>query len=81
MEGVKLAAAMNFKFPTMVPTSLHSIVTNASHDGIQLMADFLAWDPHKRPTAAQVQLLNLKFLLDPPPHEHNKANIRNHVKF
>lgn len=54
LEGVKLAAAMNFKFPTMVPTSLHSIVTNASHDGIQLMADMLSWDPHKRPTAAQV---------------------------
>ena len=52
---MKLAAAMNFKFPTMVSTSLHSIVTNASHDGIQLMADLLAWDPHKRPTATQVQ--------------------------
>lgn len=53
-EGLKLSAAMNFKFPNMVPTSLQSIVTNASFDGVQLMADMLAWDPQKRPTAAQV---------------------------
>ena len=55
-EGVKLASAMNFKFPTMVPTSLHSLVPNASFDGVQLMADLLTWDPQKRPTAAQVEI-------------------------
>lgn len=57
LEGVKLASAMNFRFPTMVPTSLQAIVTNASFDGIQLMADLMAWDPNKRLTAAQVYIV------------------------
>lgn len=57
IEGVKLASAMNFKFPTMVPTSLHSLIANASFDGIQLMAELLTWDPQKRPTATQVHML------------------------
>jgi len=46
---------MNFKFPTMVPTSLRSLIPSASEDGVRLMADMLLWDPQKRPTSAQVR--------------------------
>ena len=47
---------MNFKFPTMVSTSLSSLIQNASTDGVQLMSDLMAWDPQKRPNAVQVNL-------------------------
>lgn len=52
-EGLKLAAAMNFKFPRFVATPLSSLITNASADAIQLMTDMLIYDPKRRPTAAQ----------------------------
>ncbi|XP_028415720.1 LOW QUALITY PROTEIN: serine/threonine-protein kinase dyf-5-like [Dendronephthya gigantea] len=52
-EGYKLAAAMNFKFPTMVTTPLRQIIPNASTEGIQLIKDMLLWNPQKRPNAAQ----------------------------
>ena len=53
-EGHRLAAAMNFKWPQMIATSLKSLIPSAGADGIQLMQDMLAWDPQKRPTAQQV---------------------------
>ena len=34
-------------------TPLHNLIPNASKEGIQLMLDMLAWNPLKRPTAAQ----------------------------
>ncbi len=55
-EGLKLAAAMNFKFPTMVPTPLRSLIPNASDEAIAVMTELLLWDPNKRPTAPQVCL-------------------------
>ncbi|XP_076440775.1 serine/threonine-protein kinase dyf-5-like isoform X1 [Babylonia areolata] len=52
-EGFRLAAAMNFRWPQCVATNLRSLIPNASSEGIQVMRDMMAWNPHKRPTAAQ----------------------------
>ncbi|KAG7220915.1 hypothetical protein INR49_017765 [Caranx melampygus] len=52
-EGYNLAVSMNFRFPKCVPTSLKSLIPNASNDAIALMKDMLQWDPEKRPSAAQ----------------------------
>lgn len=52
-EGLKLAQGMNFKFPQCVPTPLQQLLPNASKEALQLMKDCLAWNPAKRPTAAQ----------------------------
>lgn len=52
-EGYKLAAAMNFRWPQCVATSLKSIIPHASQEAIHLMKDMLSWNPSKRPTASQ----------------------------
>ncbi|XP_070701796.1 serine/threonine-protein kinase MAK-like [Pempheris klunzingeri] len=52
-EGYNLATSMNFRFPKCVPTSLRSLIPNASNEAIALMKDMLQWDPEKRPNAAQ----------------------------
>lgn len=50
-EGLKLASAMNFKFTRFVQTPLAQLVPNACPEAISLMAELLAWDPKRRPTA------------------------------
>ncbi|KAM7379652.1 hypothetical protein PAMP_005193 [Pampus punctatissimus] len=52
-EGYNLATSMNFRFPKCVPSSLRSLIPNASDGAITLMKDMLQWDPEKRPSAAQ----------------------------
>ncbi|KAF0682558.1 Aste57867_25356 [Aphanomyces stellatus] len=52
-EGMKLAAQMNYRFPQFVATSLQSIIPHASPEAIQLMQDFLKFDPNQRPTSSQ----------------------------
>ncbi|XP_041659695.1 serine/threonine-protein kinase MAK-like [Cheilinus undulatus] len=52
-EGYNLATALNFRFPKCVPTSLRSLIPNASDEAIALMKDMLQWDPERRPSAAQ----------------------------
>nr|XP_046263643.1 serine/threonine-protein kinase MAK-like isoform X2 [Scatophagus argus]XP_046263644.1 serine/threonine-protein kinase MAK-like isoform X2 [Scatophagus argus]XP_046263645.1 serine/threonine-protein kinase MAK-like isoform X2 [Scatophagus argus] len=52
-EGFNLAASINFRFPKCVPTSLRSLIPNASNEAITLMKDMLQWDPEKRPSAVQ----------------------------
>lgn len=52
-EGMKLAAAMNFRFPRLNATPLSQIVHNANPEAIQLMTDLLHYDPKRRPTASQ----------------------------
>lgn len=52
-EGLKLATAMNFRFPQFSPTPLSKIITNACPDAIDLITSLCAWDPNKRPTAVQ----------------------------
>lgn len=60
-EGYNLATSMNFRFPKCVPTSLRSLIPNASNEAITLMKDMLQWDPEKRPSAAQVHLKYVEF--------------------
>ncbi|XP_074545700.1 serine/threonine-protein kinase MAK-like [Halichoeres trimaculatus] len=52
-EGYDLATALNFRFPKCVPTSLRSLIPNASNEAMVLMKDMLQWDPERRPSAAQ----------------------------
>ncbi|KAI8807128.1 kinase-like domain-containing protein, partial [Cladochytrium replicatum] len=53
-EGLKLAAAMNFKFPVCQPTPFTNIFSpTVSSEALQLMADMLRYDPHMRPTASE----------------------------
>jgi len=58
-EGQRLAAAMNFRWPQMVPTPLKQVIPSAGPDGLQLMRDMMLWDPEKRPSAQQVGLMVL----------------------
>lgn len=60
-DGYNLAVSMNFRFPKCVPTSLRSLIPNASDEAIALMKDMLQWDPEKRPSAVQVHLKPVKF--------------------
>lgn len=52
-EGLKLANAMNFRFPQFSPTPLNKIITNASPEAIDMITALCSWDPAKRPTAVQ----------------------------
>lgn len=52
-EGQRLATAMNFKFPSFVPTPLSNIIPHASEEALELLTEMLRYDPQKRPTAAQ----------------------------
>lgn len=52
-EGYKLAAKMNFRFPQYTGMSLRELMPNASYEAIDLIQKMLAWDPAKRPTAAE----------------------------
>ncbi|XP_025110693.1 serine/threonine-protein kinase ICK-like [Pomacea canaliculata] len=52
-EGYRLAASMNFRWPQCVPANLRALIPNASQEGIQVIRDMLAWNPHKRPTSTQ----------------------------
>ncbi|XP_077990847.1 serine/threonine-protein kinase MAK-like isoform X2 [Glandiceps talaboti] len=52
-EGFRLAKMMNFKFPQLVTVNLKTLIPNASNEAITLMKDMMAWNPQKRPSAAQ----------------------------
>lgn len=52
-EGLRLAAQMNFRFPSFVATPLTTLLPNASPDAIRLMEDLLNLDPSKRPTGSK----------------------------
>lgn len=52
-NGIRLAAAMNFRFPQFTRTSLKTIIPHASDEAIELMRDLLLWNPNKRPTSSQ----------------------------
>jgi serine/threonine protein kinase len=52
-EGLKLASAMQFRFPQFVSTPLSQVLPNASPEGVELLTDLLKWDPQQRPTASQ----------------------------
>ncbi|XP_068593991.1 serine/threonine-protein kinase MAK-like [Cebidichthys violaceus] len=52
-EGYNLATSMKFRFDKCIPTSLRSLIPNASNEAITLMTGMLQWVPKKRPSAAQ----------------------------
>eukprot|EP00898_Chlorokybus_atmophyticus_P005739 jgi/Chlat1/6166/Chrsp41S09035 len=52
-DGLKLAAAMNFRFPQFPATPLAQLMPMASPDAVDLMTTLTSWDPNKRPTAVQ----------------------------
>ena len=53
-EGYKLASQIGFSFPKFVPTSLKTIIPNASDDAIDIMHKMMQYNPLKRPTASQL---------------------------
>ena len=53
-EGMKLASAMNFRFPQFTATPLNQLVPNASEEALQVLTDCLRFDPSQRPTCAQL---------------------------
>lgn len=52
-ESIKLANKLNIRFNQLTPTSLASLMPNASLEAIELMTELLRYDPLKRPSAAQ----------------------------
>ncbi len=52
-EGHRLASVIQFHFPECPKVELTAVVTRASPAGIQLLEDFMRWDPERRPTAQQ----------------------------
>ena len=50
-EGHRLAQAMNFKFPQMVPTPLSSLIPVATNEALSLMNQLLVYEPKKRLTS------------------------------
>ncbi|XP_055596368.1 probable serine/threonine-protein kinase DDB_G0268078 isoform X2 [Uranotaenia lowii] len=52
-DGHKLASTIQFRFPECPKIPLESLVTRAGQQALQLLEDFLLWDPEKRPTAQQ----------------------------
>lgn len=46
---------IQFRFPECPKIPLSSIITRASNQGLQFVADLLSWDPDKRPNAQQTQ--------------------------
>ena len=49
--GLRLASAMNFRFPQFAPTPLSTLIPHASPEAISLMRDLMKYDPNKRPVA------------------------------
>ena len=50
-EGHRLAQAINFKFPQMVPTPLSSLIPAASNESLSIMNQLLVYEPKKRLTS------------------------------
>ncbi|XP_055550551.1 uncharacterized protein LOC129733030 isoform X2 [Wyeomyia smithii] len=70
-DGHKLASTIQFRFPECPKIALESLVTRAGSAAIQLLEDFLQWDPDKRPTAQQ----SLKYSYFSTVKQKNSANL------
>lgn len=53
LEGHRLAASIQFRFPECQKVEFRTVVLRASETGLQLLIDFLLWESEKRPTAQQ----------------------------
>lgn len=52
-EGLRLAAAMKFRFPRFQPTPLSKLIKHASTEALDLISSLCLWDPRRRPTAVE----------------------------
>ncbi|XP_021893050.1 cyclin-dependent kinase F-4-like [Carica papaya] len=52
-NGLNLAKAYSYRFPSLAGQSLSTLIPSAGEDAIHLIKWLCSWDPCKRPTAAQ----------------------------
>ncbi|WIA19572.1 hypothetical protein OEZ85_005514 [Tetradesmus obliquus] len=52
-EGLRLAAAMDFKFPQFSPASLAKLIPSASPEALDLIGKLIAWNPDARLSSEQ----------------------------
>eukprot|EP00252_Welwitschia_mirabilis_P017871 TRINITY_DN397_c0_g1_i1.p1 TRINITY_DN397_c0_g1~~TRINITY_DN397_c0_g1_i1.p1 ORF type:complete len:425 (-),score=65.20 TRINITY_DN397_c0_g1_i1:316-1590(-) len=52
-DGLRLANSMKYQFPQVICKELSTLIPTASPEAIDLMTSLCAWDPKKRPTAAE----------------------------
>ncbi|XP_039123605.1 cyclin-dependent kinase F-4-like [Dioscorea cayenensis subsp. rotundata] len=52
-EGLHLADMMNYQFPQFACVHLSALIPSASEDALSLISSLCAWNPKKRPTAAE----------------------------
>eukprot|EP00775_Hariotina_reticulata_P005500 gene5500-5735_t len=52
-EGLRLAAAMDFRFPQFSSVNLTKVIPSASTDAIDLISKLVAWDPAQRLSSEQ----------------------------
>ncbi|KAI8464318.1 MAG: mitogen-activated protein kinase 7 [Monoraphidium minutum] len=64
-EGLRLAAAMKFRFPACAAAPLASVVSPAPPDALDLIARLCSWDPARRPTVEEA--LAHPFIRGPAP--------------
>ncbi|XP_055641102.1 serine/threonine-protein kinase dyf-5 [Toxorhynchites rutilus septentrionalis] len=72
-EGHKLATTIQFRFPECPKIPLESLVIRATSSAVQLLEDYLQWDPEKRPTAQQ----SLKYPYFSAMKQRTSANVTN----
>lgn len=53
-----LAAKLSFRWPQCARTDLKKIIHSSNNDGIDLISATLEWDPKRRPSAVQVEILS-----------------------
>ncbi|XP_020576080.1 cyclin-dependent kinase F-4 isoform X2 [Phalaenopsis equestris] len=53
-EGLRLADALNYRFPQVPCANLSELIPSASENAVNLIKSLCAWDPAKRPKAAEV---------------------------
>ena len=54
-----LGAKLSFRWPQCVRTDLKKIIPSANNDAVDLITSTLFWDPKRRPTTVQVDLMRM----------------------
>jgi len=52
-QGLRLATSIQYQFPQFSDNHVSSLIPNASPEAIDLITSLCAWDPNKRPAAAE----------------------------
>eukprot|EP01105_Mastigella_eilhardi_P022791 TRINITY_DN5669_c0_g1_i1.p1 TRINITY_DN5669_c0_g1~~TRINITY_DN5669_c0_g1_i1.p1 ORF type:complete len:494 (-),score=118.95 TRINITY_DN5669_c0_g1_i1:75-1556(-) len=83
-DGLKLAAAMNFKFPQVAGTPLKVLIPSASAEGIDLMERMLQYDPNRRLTSSQALqhpfFARVQTMLPQAPERPLPSTVRDHQR-